>query len=146
MILDISSASLSEYAAVSNSAIGQDTISVDNTKVCDSPPRVQPADWMADRGIIDRRERHRSRAAFTVSITPLNIALEPTGQTQAATLLNYSEDGACLEHAAVLIEPYVRMHWNDSQDRGHTAVIRLKWCRSIGENVFLSGGKVVGMD
>lgn len=145
-MIELISTRLTSSVPGSSQVTGQDTMSAADSKAICSRSDSQPAGWMTDHGITDRREKLRSRAAFPVSILPLDLSLAPTGQPQEGTLLNYSENGACLEHSSLLVEPYLRMIWADATGREHAAVVRLKWCRSIGESAYLSGGKVVGMD
>lgn len=145
-MIELISTRLTNSVRGSSLVTEQDTMSATDSKAIRLQSEAQPAGWMTDRGITDRREKLRSRAAFPVSILPLDVSLSPTGQLQEGTLLNYSESGACLEHSCLLAEPYLRMIWVDTTGREHAAVVRLKWCRSIGESAYLSGGKVVGMD
>lgn len=145
-MIELISTRLTNSVRGSSQVTEQDTMSATDSKAISLQSETQAAGWMTDRGITDRREKLRSRAAFPVSILPLDVSLSPTGHLQEGTLLNYSEGGACLEHSSLLAEPYLRMIWVDTTGLEHAAVVRLKWCRSIGENSYLSGGKVVGMD
>lgn len=123
----------------------QDTISRDNAKALTDNPRSKPAGWLKSGMTFERRDQLRSVAAFAVQIVPLDLEMHPASEPLEATLLNFSTDGACLEHRMPIAEPYVMIRWHDNAERLHEAILRLKWCRAIAANSFLSGGRVVGM-
>ena len=83
--------------------------------------------------------------SFTVELIPLNQQFEPNGPSQSALLINYSCNGACLEHKNLIAEPYVLIRWTDNFEKTHEAVLKLKWCRSHRAHLFHSGGRVVSM-
>ncbi len=102
--------------------------------------------WIKEGISAERRSRLRSRTAFEVEVCPLDEELEPVGSPQQATILNYSEEGVCLEHDSLIPEQYVSLTWSDSHHHQHVAVVRLKWCRSTEDHKILSGGRVCSME
>jgi len=104
------------------------------------------AGWIKGCISEEKRSRLRTQIAFEVEICPLDEKLEPVGKPQPAMILNYSEEGVCLEHDALIPEQYISITWSDSHDRQHKAIVRLKWCRSTEDRKILSGGRVCSME
>ncbi len=100
--------------------------------------------WIRRNGLMDRRNLARSSAAFDVEVTPVDEMLVPQTSAIEGTILNFSKNGLCLEHAELIVEPYVRLDWTVSGQR-HNAIIKLRWCRALGADRFLSGGRVIGI-
>lgn len=102
--------------------------------------------WIKEGISAERRSRLRTRTAFEVEICPLNEKLEPVADPQPAMILNYSDEGVCLEHVVLIPEQYVSISWRDSHNHRHVAIVRLKWCRSTEDQRILSGGRVCSME
>ena len=103
------------------------------------------AEWLKGSISEEKRSRLRTPTAFEVEVIPLDEDWEPVGTPQPAMILNYSEEGVCLEHVALIPEAYVSINWRDSRNRQHTAIVHLKWCRSTEDRKILTGGRVCSM-
>jgi len=102
------------------------------------------ATWVRKGPLEDRRKSFRSTAAFPVQITPMDENFDRQRDSFDGTVLNISQEGVCVEHHELIVEPYVRLSWQaDGQE--HYAMIRLKWCRTAGNGRFLSGGRILGV-
>ncbi len=104
------------------------------------------ATWIKGCISEEKRSRLRTQTAFDVEICPLDEKLEAVAESQPAVILNYSQDGVCLEHSSPIPEQYVSITWRDSYDLQHIAIVRLKWCRSTEDGKILSGGQVRSME
>ncbi|MCG6156076.1 hypothetical protein [Rubinisphaera margarita] len=100
--------------------------------------------WIRRSVLLDRRNVARSPAAFDVEVTPVNELLVAQSSPIEGTILNFSQGGLCLEHADLIVEPYVRLDWVVN-DVHHNAIVKLRWCRALGADRYLSGGRVIGI-
>ena len=116
------------------------------TKSDKSTPAGIKATWIKETVSVERRSRMRSHAAFEVEIQGLDDQLKPIRGSQLGTVLNFSNEGVCLEHVALIPEQYVSITWCDAVHKKHVAVVRLKWCRSTHDQKILSGGRVCSME
>jgi len=107
-----------------------------------TPSSEMKATWIRECVSTEQRSRLRTRAAFEVEICPLNDDLEPIHEPQPGMLLNFSQDGVCLEYAELIAEQYISISWNDSHQNHHVAIVHMKWCRSTQDQRLLSGGRV----
>lgn len=103
------------------------------------------ATWIEKSVSAEKRTKLRSLAAFEVDICPLNEKLEPAQESQPGMILNFSNEGVCLEHVVLIPEQYVSISWSDSHQQKHVAIVHLKWCRSTQDRKILSGGRVCSM-
>jgi len=131
----------------------EDQDSLTNDEILFQVPEIPPfkikqkgAGWIKGCISEEKRSRLRTQISFEVEICPLDEKLEPVGKLQPAMILNYSEQGVCLEHTALIPEQYVSITWHDSHHHQHTAIVRLKWCRSTEDRKILSGGRVCSME
>jgi len=119
-----------------------ETFSVHSDLPSNESPRTGA--WIRRTGLMDRRNLARSSAAFEVQVTPVDEMLVPQTAAIEGTILNFSKNGLCLEHADLIVEPYVRLDWT-VRGQQHNAIIKLRWCRALGADRFLSGGRVIGI-
>lgn len=130
---------------------GQDWDSVTDEEIFELPETEvnhterKGAQWIKESISEERRSRLRTPSAFEVEMIPLDEDWEPDGTPQPAMILNYSEEGVCLEHVELIPQPYVSINWHDSHNRQHTAIVHLKWCRSTEDQKILTGGRVCSM-
>ncbi len=129
----------------------QETVTDDEllSQIPESPAikiKRKGAGWIKGCISEEKRSRLRTQIAFEVDVCPLDETLEPIGKPQPAMILNYSEEGVCLEHDALIPEQYVSITWSDSHEHQHIAIVRLKWCRSTEDRKILSGGRVCSME
>lgn len=103
------------------------------------------ASWMIRSAEFEKRSLNRSDVSFDVQVTPLDHQMIPVNSSFMASVLNYSETGACVQHREIIVEPFVQIEW-EARQKCHRAVIKLKWCRATGNHCYLTGGRVISME
>jgi len=106
--------------------------------------RALTASWHPASTIADRRREHRLACDFSATLVPVdNHDLVPSGLPQEVDIRDLSRHGIGISHDGPMPHRLVLVGFEPAGEAPIRLVVRLKWCRFKGTNVYESGGRIV---